>query len=400
MKIKEINPPREFEVGTINKTMLRDCAHIFLDNDEQITLFTDDGAEYDIARKSWGYYATPSINKRLKSFGLKTVLTKGMDDKFFIQLVQEGKDKEFADYAKLNGLKIVCWLDNEQNLKKIDKSFEINKTICPFCDSSVFSLIFHYDKLPKGETNFQISPEGYKREILQCNNCKHLINKHNIDLDNIYKQNYVNSTYGDKKGVLEKFNKIMSLPNEKSDNYYRVKRIVEYMKNEIKDSSRKPTVLDVGSGLCVFLKRMKDEGWECTALDPDQRAIEHAKEIVGVNGICDDFMNSKDFGSYDLITFNKVLEHVRDPVAMLKLAHKYLNKSGVVYVEVPDGEVAMNDGPEREEFFIEHYHIFSLASLSLLAQQAGFSVLLIERLQEPSTKYTLRAFLKQRTKND
>ncbi len=51
------------------------------------------------------------------------------------------------------------------------------------------------------------------------------------------------------------------------------------------------------------------------------------------------------------------------------------------------------DGPDREEFFIEHLHVFSMASLGLLAQRAGFAVDSAERLREPSGKYTLVAFL-------
>jgi hypothetical protein len=37
--------------------------------------------------------------------------------------------------------------------------------------------------------------------------------------------------------------------------------------------------------------------------------------------------------------------------------------------------------------------VFSAASLALVAQRAGFRLLQQERLREPSTKYTLVAFL-------
>jgi hypothetical protein len=61
-------------------------------------------------------------------------------------------------------------------------------------------------------------------------------------------------------------------------------------------------------------------------------------------------------------------------------------------IELPDVASAI-DGPPREKFFIEHRHVFSATSIALLAGRAGFSVLAIERLREPSGKYTLRAFL-------
>jgi hypothetical protein len=138
---------------------------------------------------------------------------------------------------------------------------------------------------------------------------------------------------------------------------------------------------------------MKASGWNCTALDPDPRAVRHAQDTVGVRAICGDFMAVQDIGRFNMVTFNKVLEHVKDPVAMLAKAQMHLSPEGAVYVEVPDGEAAVRKGPGREEFFIDHPHVFSAASLGMLAVRAGFTVREIERLREPSTKYTLRAFL-------
>ena len=43
---------------------------INLKSDQQITLINGK-SEYDIAKKNWGFYVTPSIQKRLKKFNLK-----------------------------------------------------------------------------------------------------------------------------------------------------------------------------------------------------------------------------------------------------------------------------------------------------------------------------------------
>ena len=79
---------------------------------------------------------------------------------------------------------------------------------------------------------------------------------------------------------------------------------------------------------------------------------------------------------------------------MLAKAREHLREGGLVYVELPDGKAAQLEGPDREEFAIDHHHIFSLKSFSILATKAGFQVLVIEQVHEPSTKYTLRAFLR------
>ena len=78
---------------------------------------------------------------------------------------------------------------------------------------------------------------------------------------------------------------------------------------------------------------------------------------------------------------------------MLRRSQQFVAPGGFVYLELPDGEMAAEAGAGREEFFVEHLHVFSFVSIAMLADRAGFRPLAVERLQEPSTKFTLRAFL-------
>jgi hypothetical protein len=77
----------------------------------------------------------------------------------------------------------------------------------------------------------------------------------------------------------------------------------------------------------------------------------------------------------------------------LTRAGRFVDPKGFVYLELPDGEAASTEGFGREEFFVEHLHVFSFRSIVMLAERAGFRPIAVERLQEPSTKFTLRAFL-------
>lgn len=266
---------------------------------------------------------------------------------------------------------------------------------CP-CKAEYFTNVFTYDAPPEGEIRFSFSAsQKYYRELLRCNLCGHFVSVHEMDDSSLYSGDYVNSNYGD-DGIRRAFERIISLDPTKSDNTGRVQRILEFANKHftaVALANRSPSVLDVGSGLCVFLHRMKEAGWDCTALDPDGRAANHALETVGVKAVCGDFMELRDLGRFDVVTFNKVLEHVKDPVTMLAKTAEHVREGGFVYVELPDGEAAVSDGPGREEFCIDHPHVFSGASLTMLAVRAGFTVHTLERLREPSTKYTLRAFL-------
>lgn len=275
----------------------------------------------------------------------------------------------------------------------------MKRAVSPFpclCGSRQFSEIFALDAAPGGRSPFaSILPRDCRRRILRCGACGHFVSTHNVDPKALYAGDYVTSTYGN-GGIERAYRNILSLPPEKSDNRQRVKRVLQFSRKHLaphRTKSRKPSLLDVGSGLCVFLKGMKKAGWDCTALDPDFRAADHARSTVGVKAIHGDFERIRPPGRFDLVSFNKVLEHVPAPTALLARSRACLTPHGLVYVEVPDGERAIHAGPDREEFFIDHFHIFSFASLALLTDRSGFFAIQSGRLVEPSGKRTLYAFL-------
>lgn len=262
------------------------------------------------------------------------------------------------------------------------------------CGSAGFETAFEYQAPPAGEVRFDFSARGnnYYRKIIKCKRCGHMLSVHEMEMSALYQGAYVDSTYG-AEGLKANFEKINALPENKSDNIGRVKRVLSFVEKH-RQLPAKPKMLDVGSGLCVFGYRMAKAGWDCTALDADPRQAEHACQIEGVSGVCQVFEEGADLGRYHLISFNKVLEHLEDPVGILSCAKGFLEDGGVVYLELPDGLAALTDPdpPEREEFFIEHHHIFSPASLCILIDRSGFQLLEMESLREPSGKYTLRAF--------
>ncbi len=107
MKIKKKN--RKFKVGISNIT-LKEVAKISLKKNEMITLYNGK-TEYDIVKKNWGFYATPSINSRLLKFKLKTCIIKSKITKnSFVILVQKNKLSDFKKYLKDEKCKIIKWL--------------------------------------------------------------------------------------------------------------------------------------------------------------------------------------------------------------------------------------------------------------------------------------------------
>lgn len=398
MKFDPIDPPRVFVVGRGEVIHMQDCARILLEPDEQVTFTTPTGGEYDVARKSFGFYATPSLNSRLPGFGLRAALSRNPQGRYFVFLVETGREAEFERYLELELNVLVTWLDNDADLARIEAAF--NTAEAPgarlrcLCGSERFATAFVYEKPPAGEVKFVSDTDTYRRELLRCETCGHFRSIHFMADKVEYTGGYVDATYGDLDGIRRSFERIVGLPLDRSDNAGRVGRILDFAASHLPGRSSDPSILDVGSGLCVFLHGMKAAGWRCTALDPDPRAVRHARETVGVDAVCRDFMTATDLGQHDVVSFNKVLEHVADPVAMLARSAALVSPGGFVYVELPDGEAAIGDGPGREEFFIDHPHVFSAASLAILCARAGFQIISSERLREPSTKFTLWAFIR------
>ena len=99
---------------------------------------------------------------------------------------------------------------------------------------------------------------------------------------------------------------------------------------------------------------------------------------------------------FDLITLNKVLEHIEDPTQFLKNYLKNLKINGYLYIEVPYIDAREDHiGYNREEFFIEHHHVFSKTSLILMLLNLELDILKIDKIKEPSSKYTLYCFARK-----
>lgn len=120
MKTEFKQPPRAFKVGVRTEIILKDCGKVALENDEQVTFTTERGGEYDVVRKDWGFYATPSLNARLPQFGLRACLVRSPAPRYYVFILEKGKEDAFWKYMEAEQHSVVCWLDDTDALKAID----------------------------------------------------------------------------------------------------------------------------------------------------------------------------------------------------------------------------------------------------------------------------------------
>ncbi len=111
MRIETTNPRRVFQVGLRRQIDISDCGRLYLERDEQVTFVTPAGKEHDFVAKSWGFYATPSINGRLADQGFKTALVKNSFGKFYIMVVDPEQMVDFNAYLKTERHEVAEWLD-------------------------------------------------------------------------------------------------------------------------------------------------------------------------------------------------------------------------------------------------------------------------------------------------
>jgi hypothetical protein len=123
MEIHPIEPPREFEVGE-GGIVISHVADVELAPDEQLTFTSLSGTELDVVRKSWGYYATSSLNSRLPAHGLRAALVLGENGKAFLHLVERGLEAEHGDYLARDGMRVLAWLDTDGAVEEVARRLD------------------------------------------------------------------------------------------------------------------------------------------------------------------------------------------------------------------------------------------------------------------------------------
>ena len=116
MKFRPNNPPRRFPVGQHSDISIQDCGEVELEPDELVTLGTESGLRHDVCRKDFGFYITQSLNHRVRQNGFRAALMKNDSNRYYIVLVEIGKEDKFDRYLRMERNELVSWMDNDVDL--------------------------------------------------------------------------------------------------------------------------------------------------------------------------------------------------------------------------------------------------------------------------------------------
>jgi 2-polyprenyl-3-methyl-5-hydroxy-6-metoxy-1,4-benzoquinol methylase len=134
-------------------------------------------------------------------------------------------------------------------------------------------------------------------------------------------------------------------------------------------------LLDVGCGRGDFLDRMRRRGWAVEGLDVDSSALEQARAKHGLKvhmGPIEDLRFPGE--SFDAITMNHVIEHVHDPVSLLRECLRVLKPGGRLAAVTPNLAGLGHRRFGRNWRGLEpprHLHLFTRKTLGECAARAG-----------------------------
>jgi 2-polyprenyl-3-methyl-5-hydroxy-6-metoxy-1,4-benzoquinol methylase len=156
-------------------------------------------------------------------------------------------------------------------------------------------------------------------------------------------------------------------------------------------------MLEIGSGFGFTRAAAASLGWKTMGIDPNPAAAAGAKRLFGMETIVGTLSSALESGAvgrgtFDMVLYDFVLEHLADPEAELRRAAGLLSPAGVLALVVPSmaaAEVEVFGGAYRS-FRSDHRHIFSPTSLERLMERAG---LRLSAVQSGCTVHLLKGVL-------
>jgi 2-polyprenyl-3-methyl-5-hydroxy-6-metoxy-1,4-benzoquinol methylase len=156
-------------------------------------------------------------------------------------------------------------------------------------------------------------------------------------------------------------------------------QFVAILENKLTEQNRNMKgikVLDVGCFTGDFLKLLQDKQADVYGVELQNEAVKTAnKQLHGRVSKADITTYKFSKKKYDIITLLGLVEHVPDPLSLLKSSYKLLNKNGIIMIQTPNSGSFL--AKTMRKFWppfspVEHVHLFSRKSLEEALKKQGF----------------------------
>jgi len=153
-------------------------------------------------------------------------------------------------------------------------------------------------------------------------------------------------------------------------------RNLDPLEKLVAPTSQTRRFLDVGCHIGVMVELAQKRGWEAWGVEPSEWAAAHAraKGLRVITGTLDSAGMTENY--FDVVTMWDVIEHLTDPAAVLRDAHRVLKPGGILGVHTIDiSSVFARLMGHRWPWLMEmHLYYFSPQTLARMLEETGFQV--------------------------
>lgn len=210
---------------------------------------------------------------------------------------------------------------------------------------------------------FKVLGEDYQ----SCCNCK-TISMRNLPNEKKILEHYKKKNNKDGNYLLNK-----NYQDYHNDIYQPILRMI---KKRIKHINI-PKILDIGCFTGAFLTMCKNEGWKVSGYEFQDIAVKIANKNLGFNAVKKINLNKKilRYHNYDVVTLIGVVEHLKNPVRIIKNTSKLIKKNGIILIQTPNSTSLISR--ILGKFWpciapIEHINLFSEHSLRMQFNNSNF----------------------------
>jgi 2-polyprenyl-3-methyl-5-hydroxy-6-metoxy-1,4-benzoquinol methylase len=162
-----------------------------------------------------------------------------------------------------------------------------------------------------------------------------------------------------------------------------------------------PRIFDVGAGSGAFLNQARRCGYEVNGNELSDSAIRMAQEKYGIALSPLPLGQDKRSDAFDVITMWGLIEHVLNPIAVLKSAFAALCRGGILFIYTPDWCMYDDIGLSLARLVhwtrlldrritLAHLNLFSAKGMKNCISAIGYEIIRLERVCEynfPTSAY-------------
>lgn len=151
-------------------------------------------------------------------------------------------------------------------------------------------------------------------------------------------------------------------------------------------------VLDLGCGSGRITKKIKNLGYEVTGLDFSSEAVAKAqsKGIDAKQANLDEGIAEPE-NSFDVVWAGDIVEHVFDPIGLLKNSYRVLKPSGIMLITIPSDVglvsrmkmlfgISHQEGMYRKSGFYKHHTFFTPRLIRFMLSKASLRIISFQKI--------------------